>query len=292
MYIICKFTSSKVAFNTKDYVAEYDTKTMKVESEKREQLADPSNLISFSQISNVLHVLMGVRPAPVNRKTFHKRSNFIDDLANNSWVKITNKYSYVNKDDKECYYYEFTQGKKSPWNSNVKGVTNCITDNTPITKGFLTWSSLKKKYYFLEREKYDDVIKTFEKITGSSYNELKKKYTLIELITDLASKPDTKKELDKLGERIKYSGLSNLKTYESFNSAGSMSNLAILTINTSTTYKISLDGEIVFEINDDDVIDTLFSGNRMATFLDGGMVEIIDITDDFINDGYKLITKN
>lgn len=306
MFIRCKFSSGKVAFNKKDFVISFNQKNGVVTNEKRTIFADPSNLISFSQISNALHVLMGVRPAPINRETFHKRNDYIDDMAKNAWIKIDNKYSYINKDGKECYYYEFTQGKKSPWNSNSSNslVSNEACDNLPIIGGFVTWSSFRKRYYYLNRKKYDDAITTFEKLSGMSFIEIKEKYTFYAFITHLLKNPNNLEELQKLGERIDFKNITNLDCASSFTNAGCKTNLAILTINTNPTDKITLNGEVIYEINDEDVINALYVGNKMATFLDGGMIEIIEISDYItfgdeylkkdvlIENGFRLVTKN
>jgi hypothetical protein len=303
MFIRCKFISAKVAFNETDYTLEFDKKEKKVRHKKRTDFVDPSKLISFSQISNVLHVLMGARPAPINRETFHKRSEFIDDLAVKTWVRITNKYSYLSKEGKECYYKECTQGKKTAWDSNSSNsyFTNVTGDNLPPIKGFVTWSIFKKKFYFSNKEYYNDAIATFERLSGLSFKDIKTKYTLYEFINYLLSEPKNEEELNKLGKRIKYENITKLET---ISNAGNKNNLAILSINTNPTDKITLNGEIIYEINDADVIKHLRCGNKLATFLDGGKLEIVEIeeylniddeyvlVDELPDYGFKLITKN
>ena len=296
MLIRCRFSSSKVAFNEKDRVIDGDVRT---------NFVDPSNLISFSQVSNALHVLMGARPAPVNRETFHKRNEYIDDLANNAWVRVDNKYSYISKDGKECYYYEFTQGKKNYWKSRSELVTNEIGEkNDAVVKGFLTWNSLRKRYYYLNRDRYVDIISTFERLSNMSFTEIKSKYTLYGFVKYLLTNSENYKELVDLGKRVKFDKFATFKDASDFNSPGCKTNLAILTINTNPTYKISLNGEIIYEIEDEDAINTLYSGNKMATFLDGGMIEIVEIGDsitvdddylekeDLKENGFRLVTKN
>lgn len=303
MFVKCKFTSSKVPFNEGDFVAEFDKVENKVKHTKRTIFADPANLISFSQVSNALHVLMGVRPAPINRVTYHKRNDYIDSLANNSWVRVTNSYSYISKSGKMCYYKESTQGKKIPWDSNISNalITNVVGDNLPLKKGFVTWSIFKKRYYYYQRELYNDAITTFEKLSGLSFETIKSKYTFYEFITYLISDPKKEEELKKLGNRINYKNITKLDT---LSNAGSKTNLGILTVNTNPTDKITLEGEIIYEINDKDVINHLLCGSKLATFLDGGMLEIVEIEDyiniddeyitkeELIDYNFKLITKN
>lgn len=296
MLIRCRFSSSKVAFNEKDRVVGGDVRT---------NFADPSNLISFSQVSNALHVLMGARPAPVNRETLHKRNEYIDDLANNAWVRVDNKYSYINKDGKEKYYYEFTQGKKNYWKSRSELVTNEVGEkNNAVVKGFLTWSSLRKRYYYLNRGRYDDIISTFERLSNMPFTEIKSKYTLYGFVKYLLTNVENHKELTDLGQRVKFDKFAKFNDVSDFNAPGCKTNLAILTINTNPTNKISLNGEIIYEIDDEDAINTLYSGNKMATFLDGGMIEIVEIGDnitvdddylekeDLKENGFRLVTKN
>ena len=290
MFVKCKFTSSKVVVSKDDYVTEYNETKNKFFSIKRTNFVDPANLISFSQVSNALHVLMGVRPAPINRVTFHKRSDYIDSLANNSWVRITNSYSYINKKGETHYYSEVTQGKKIAWNSNSSDslITNVRGDNLPFKKGFVTWSIFKKKYYYHQKDLYNDAIATFEKLSGLSFEDIKSKYTFYEFITYLIADPKKEKELKKLGKRIKYKNITKLQT---LSNAGSKDNLAILTINTYKAEKISLEGEIIYEINDENVIKHLLSCNKMALFLDGGMLKIIEV-DDYINIDNEYVTKD
>jgi hypothetical protein len=78
--------------------------------------------ITVHQISNMLHTLIGERPAPSFRKTFYDKNELIFNLANKSYLKINSPK--VNKTRKneifESYIDEFTKVNKSASDSWTK----------------------------------------------------------------------------------------------------------------------------------------------------------------------------
>jgi hypothetical protein len=268
MFVKCKFLSAKIPLEIGENVK-----------------------ISFEHISNVLHVLLGVRPAPSKRTSPHKRSEYIDNLANNAWLRINNKFSYISQSGNECYYQEFTQGKKMPWNSNASNmfVTNEWGDNLPKIQGRLTWNSLKKRYYYVMEEQYNDIISTFEKISNMNIKEIKQKYSLYQFLYEYSKNEDNAKELEELGKRIKFTNLINFKDSAYFVNAGSPTNFAKLTINTNPTQKVTINGELIFNIKDKEIIDILkYHSTQHAKFLDGGLLKIEEIEEWLNIDGEYL----
>ena len=256
---------------------------------KRTKFADTVNLIQLSQISNVLHVLLGARPAPSNRESFHHRCDYIDNIAKNTLIKVESPTTYINKDGKEILITELTQGKKNAYNSHASNsVYSYGKDNT--YKGYLTWSSLKKKYYYFYPEVYYKILSEFESISGET--NLSSKYTLIEFLEKMKEDDDKWNRVKELVEYIKsVKGLKDcsqllLQNIHGFNTV-SQTNLAALTINTNPIYKLCLNGELIFSIEDENDFNNILNGNKMATFLDGGFLEIVDIFYD-LNEEFEL----
>ena len=290
LYIKAKFTSAKVPIElrkkTTDVVFDIDAflsgrAKSDVSYQKRTNFADFNNLIEFSQISNVLHVLLGARPAPSKRKSFHKRCDYIDNIAKKSLIKIETPTIYVDKKGKEHPIIEMTQGKKATWNSHASQSIFSNTDNN-IYKGFLTWSSLKKKYYYYFPDTYNKIISKFEEISG--IKDIPSKYTLVEFLEHMKLTQNKWEQIMELSKDIECSAL--MLTNIGSMTASSKNNLATLTINTNPVYKISLDGEIVFVFDNDNDAYNMLNGNRMATFLDGGFIQIVDVMYDFNESNY------
>lgn len=293
MYFKAKFYSAKVpielgkntsdvVFDLKQYLSGYHGYS------KRSNFANFTNLIEFSQISNVLHVLLGARPAPSKRESFHHRCEYIDSIAKNALIKIHTPMIYLDKNGKEHPILEMTQGKKSIYNSHSSQAVYCASDKN-IYQGFLTWSSLKKKFYYYFPEKYNKIINTFEEVSG--LKNISSKYTLVGFLEEMMKDENKWECIKTLSKEVKCGALL-LNNIGSF-TASNATNLATLTINTNPVYKVSLDGEIIFELNDTDA-KVLLNGNKMATFLDSGFLEIvemfyeIDIQDE-VENGFKLV---
>lgn len=282
MYIKVKFESAKLPIGRSDYVIELhpDGKDIFFDVKKREKFVDIENIIEFSQVSNLLHVLLGARPVPSKRKAFYKRNEKIDEIVNECLVKIDTPVLYKNiKNGKEFPVVEFTQGKKSHYRSNAGNMYYSISDSNKWIEGFITWSYLYKKYYFNNKEKYNDIIKSFEEISGLTFQELKEKYTLSDFILEMHK--NKKSEFEKIIKKYKLN--SFISNSSSFNDAN-LPGMAGLTINTNPNEKIRIDGEILYKITED-MYDVIMSGNKMATFMDSGMAKVIGtkIKDEDIN---------
>ena len=199
-------------------------------------------------------------------------AEYIDNIAKKSLIKINTPTTYFDKNGKEHPIIELTQGKKSVWNSHASQSIYSNSD-TNSYQGFLTWSYLKKKFYYYYPEVYNKIISKFEELSG--INNIQNKYTLIEFLEELKNDTDKWNEIIKLSKEIECAPL-RLLYIGSFNSSNK-TNLATLTFNTNPVYKLSLDGEIIFIFDNENDAYNLLNGNRMATFLDGGFIQVIDM---------------
>ncbi len=296
--VVLSFNSAKLPVEevgkSKDRINEFGL------PKDRELVIDKNNPIniSFKNISNVIHVLCGCRPAPTYRKSFLKRIPQIDDIAKTAMYKITNNISYTTKDGKVKYITEFTQGKKSPYNSHASNMFKTISKDGILVKGRLTWSGLYKRYGIYKKDVYDKFISIFENIYGKSIKEIQKEFTFIDFLIELRKDIYDKKELFSFLKDIKctpiakfVSGCNDENVVESLhNNKGK--NLNALCINTAITKKIAINGEIVFSIDEKEdfsreVLKAIIDGTRHATFFDGGLVSVKEITSyDIDKDAY------
>lgn len=257
--------------------------------------------ISYKQISNVIHVLCGCRPAPTCRQSFLKRISGIDDIAKTAFYKIDNAVTSIKKDGSEEYIAEFTEGKKSPWNSHSKSVST-ITSKNVVFKGRLTWSSLYKRYGIFKKDSYKKMLSIFERIYWDSIENVKNKYSLVDFLIELRKDNYDKSELISFLDEIKCTPIKEFIKGNDKALLGSLhtnvgQNLNALCNNTAETFKICLNGKIVFFINEDDVfqenvLKLILEGTRHATFFDGGLISVESIfsdemhDEDYVSDGY------
>lgn len=303
-YLKAKFYSAKIPLKFKggktDMVFDLNmylsARGSDISHRKRTNFADINNIIQFSQVSNVLHVLLGVRPAPSYRESFHHRYDYIDNIAKKTLIKIESPTTYLDKNGNIVPITEFSQGKKNAYDSHAAKMYHSYGKNKTYN-GFLTWSSLKKRYYYYFPEVYNKIINTFEKVSGET--DLSSKYTLIEFLEEMSEDSNKWSKIKDLVHEIeKIKGIRGcsqllLNNIQSFNSV-SKTNLSALTVNTNPICKICLNGEMIFCIENEVDLKNILNGNKMAKFLDNGFLEIVDlfyeIDEDFeLQNGFKRI---
>lgn len=254
-------------------------------------------LIGFEQVSNMLHVLCGCRPVPTYKETFRKRQNFIDEITKNTWCKINNSLYYTTKDNIKKPIYEIVQGKKFVPNANNASINTYSSLLNKIFKGdYFTWHTLKKRFCYDQNDKYVLLMNKLKDWYGK--DSYKEDYSLIDLIVYLSVNKNLKDEMLSFFEQNKFidifkniinCALNNAKyKVTGFNNAGETNenyNLAKIVINSSPLYKICINGEFVIPIENNKVYNTIMNGVRFCTFLEGGVVSIINTTD-FIDEDY------
>jgi hypothetical protein len=239
---------------------------------RRERLGELEHIepITSQQISNMLHVLFGERPKPMNRETVYPAIDYLIEKGKKSYLKID---SY--KDENGNFYSETIQLNKAVHNSW-----------NPIS--YMNWNRVKKLLdddseglftYFT-----DTIFDVFDvKIEDTSFNNVK---SMI-----LNSKDG------KLDEMFKLLNSKNKKPlYNSIYGSGNeltdinKNSRTKLTVLTGLDKIIRLSGEILVPVSDDD-IEKIKMNKGCATLLDGGHVSIKKITSaNIINvDNFTLI---
>lgn len=244
--------------------------------------------IGFEQVSNMLHVLCGVRPVSTFKVNPFKRKRLeaIDNIAKNVWVKIDNIY-YTEKDGKKKPIGDFTQGKKFVHNANRKDLSSPLGNNKFVKGSYITWGTLWKKYYFTDKDKYDRIINQLKAWYGG--DGMEDKYSLCSLMLYLANVKDLKNEMAVFFEKEKMTPFVQLIEggikLNSINAIGDGNNnnynLARLPVNTTPCSKLYLNGTMIIPIENDIVFYLIVNGVRNCTFLEGGKVSIKYTTDFF-----------
>lgn len=254
--------------------------------------------IGFEQVSNMLHVLLGVRPVPSKRATIHKRLDIIDNIVKESWIRIDNQYYTINKNQDKKLITEFIQGKKIPKNSNAKGVS-FLTKNGDKIDGYITWGKLFQSFYYHDNEKYNRILTLFKELYGN--DNFQKDYSLIDFLLFLSEDENKRHILSNFFKENNLTPLAYIVSHE-FDKAGSFNNadkkqkgynLGKLQNNKSVKTIVTFDGEIVFKMNKE-LTDIIINGTRNATLLDGGHAKYIEKYDimelseeDLDNEGFK-----
>lgn len=256
--------------------------------------------ISYENISNVIHVLCGCRPAPTYRYSVHKRISQIDDIAKTAYYCIDNNICYYTKNNEKKYIKEITEGKKIPYDSHASNMFKTISSTGVTVKGFFTWSGLYKRYGIFKSEAYNELIFCFEKLYGENIQNIKKKFTFIDFLMELRNDKYNKEELYSLLQdtnpgkiqctpiKAFLEGKDNSDTGGLHSNRG-RGNLNALCINTNPTYKVSLDGKIVFFIDENNdfqkkVLDSIMNGTRHSTFFDGGLISVESVSPEEIDE--------
>jgi hypothetical protein len=230
---------------TKDIMFDIDGRRKRVDEE---EFVEP---ITVYQISNVLHVLFGERPKPINRVTVYDSVPYLFDKAMSSYLRID---SY--KNNRGEYYVEMMQMKKSVGNSYKKD-------------SLLNWNRIHR---LLGDELYEIFVKTIVDvfnvvIEDITFNEVKEKIlkTSDKRLDDLFELliKNQKKALYRFVYATKDTELADINK----------NHRTQLTVLTAPDKIIRLDGQILVPVTDDD-IDKIRQNKGCATILDGGLVFI------------------
>jgi len=250
-YLILEFRNAglfRKHRNTRDKMFDlFDKKDRKDEPE----FVEP---ITVYQISNMLHVLFGERPKPINRETCYDSLSYIFDKALNSYIKID---SY--KDKKDKFASEKIQLKKSVWNSWAK-------------QSYMNWSRVKK--LLEEQELIDKLINTLSDVFNCSIEEI----PFDKVVEMLLNKDDERIKdlfvfLNKKGKKPLYDSIYG---NESEKLSINANNRTQITVVSGLDSIIRLKGQILVPVSDDD-IEKIRQNKGCATILDGGLVYIKSI---------------
>lgn len=220
--------------------------------------------ITVHQISNMIHALFNERPVSSLRKSLYPRNEYYFEKAQNSYLKITTPK--INKGD---FFYEIIQSKKAVWNSW----------NTAIT---LNWKMIEA--YINNKEKFDNLCN----LLSASCKIDVRKIPFIDLINMVQSleKEDRLSLYKQIGgQRIdgiiyafgRYT--DNKFTDSDVTKITNTPNRVARTVNRGIEKFISLSGEIIIPVSDDDIEKLSQVSKGTATLLDGGFVWIDSIKD-------------
>lgn len=247
--------------------------------------------IGLDQVSNMLHVMFGLPPKAVNRYTVFKRNKDIYELAKGAYIKYDN---YSEDDVKFMNGLEFFQSAKPNYNAHSK-VTTYIDGKD--MDGFYTWNYFERRFKGKE-ELLDKIMNFFNEAlkeeTGGGdvreyyyfpefverfHNHLDDEYVQEFFEEELymdgefygRNKPLNKAFIDILNNEYKkddYKGGSRNTEY---------SGPTPLLYTKGTGNKLTLNGEIIVPIENDDYVDFLEKYGTLPTLLDGGVVTVLGI---------------
>lgn len=291
-WVKIKVRSACLTFGAKDYFFDEENNPVNRKDAGFELDINDEYLMDhpfkLSHVSNMLHVLLGYRPVPSNRFTIRKRLDDVDKIALDGFVHFDNSFTYTNKKGKKMFLTEQIQGKKSVKDSNRKSQTMLLNDGT-IINGNITWHSFERKMLFSKfdnPDKYDAIVNALCKYGQcESYEDLKKKYSLAELLREISKfeyKEDAIEFFQKNGltpfadiidEKKEVASFCCGKKCSKYNNMNSLLNV------NSIIQKTSIDCTFMFLV-DDDMLIKLKTGTKAAKFLEGGMAKVEGIMSD------------
>ena len=247
-------------------------------------LNDMENMIHINHIINALHVMVGSRPVSFKYGDRNKLSDRISNIVENGVIQYENifrcKKTFKNSDTKTIFYNEFTQGKKPVKNSNRKVAIKA--SNGEVFNGYFTWSLLEKKSLHKEqwKECLDTIIEYGKYLGYSNLKEIKKEYTLLDLMVKLKTEnPEWIEKFALIKDITEVNNfLENKKTQGSFNHISC--DMAGLGNINAPTPKITLNAKIVLFMEDEDA-EIFLNTKRYATILDNGFISIVNENDEY-----------
>lgn len=248
---------------------------------------DTDYIIGINQISNLMHILVGLPACPTKRKTiFNRNEDIFNLIKNNTYIKYD---SLCEIDDLgNISGKEVSTSRKAVENSNSKIYMNInINNNIKKINGYYTWDYIKRGlglenfniiYTFLCQYFNDKKLsshKTFVEII----EEISKNYNDIKLINFL----NNNKNLFKGNSAI--CGLIFGTKFTGYNT--DYSKRTPLTVVKGINDKVSFDGTIVIKIDEKtqigaNIIEALKINTGTAKLLEGGFVNIKSLSK-FIN---------
>lgn len=248
--------------NTKDISFEFG------EREKRNEVLEFKEPITSQHIANLLHVLFGKRPKPMNRYSIQELDNYLVDKANNSFLQIT-----TYKNDKDKFFAESTKTNKS-----IHNATNPVS--------YMNWKRVEN---LLGMDFYSE----FVWLLFDVFNLTPKDVSFNKMRDMIKNTKDER--LDEIFTKFNSSGKKPL--WDSiFGEGNTIVNINAnartkLTVTSGLDKVIKLDGSILVPVNDDDLV-IIRENKGCATILDGGLVTIKSVKPaNFVNtEAYTLVS--
>lgn len=263
-YIILEFRNAglfRKHRNTKDKMFDMG---VRVERKDALEFIEP---ITSQQISNMLHVLFGKRPKPMNRETMYSADEYLIDKAKKSYLNIT-----TYKDDNGNFYAETIKLNKAvhnAWNpvsyANWNRVEKLLGEEL-----FNNFMSVIKEVFNLNREET-----TFNNVRELILNTKDKRLDNIFI------------KLNKKGKKPLYDSIFGVKNEPANINKNPRTKLTVIS---GLDKVIKLDGQILVPVDDNDV-EIIKKNKGCATILDGGVVFIKSVKSANLinNNGFTLV---
>ena len=262
--------------------------------------------IGVKQISNMLHVMLGLAPIPSKRNS--ALTNFKEEFQNKEIYDLAKNHSFIN------YYTSYIYDDSKDRSENMKELKKYSSaiqmakpsqdTNMPCTTYF-DGKEINGNYnwdYFIRRfrtkediEFLNKIFFLFNKVTGKK--DVTKEFNhFTDFAKEFRKHSDDKTVIDfletyksiitKKGSVIGGPFLSLIfkkkfingifQDNDIINSNTSYYNLAPLFNNKGVDYsKVNFSGEIIVEIENDEIINRLHEYGSIPTILDGGLIEVI-----------------
>lgn len=234
--------------------------------------------IPYTLLSNVLHVLCGEMPVPTKQWSFFKRQQVFDDIAKQSIVR----YSLKPVDsDGNVQFREFWALAKCAFNSKSKITTTFHTCKGDITyQGHYTNSYLRQT--FTSKENYNTFCNFLSELVGKDFHCFNLSDYIMEVSKQWGNEDFEKKydefltQNEAIVKDLKvWTSVFRGKTDDRRNTE--YSSRTPLWICNAVGTIISLSGEIMCPIENEDIIERISRNGGTARLLEGGIVYVIDV---------------
>lgn len=252
---------------------------------------DLTNPIPYTLLSNVLHCLCGEIPVPTKRKSIFTRNEKLDEIAKNSWFHFENELifdKFGNPAVKEIF-----QTQKVNPNSplGVKSSFKLFNGEIKEVNGFYSWAYFDKM--FLNNKvlykNYIDIIQKYIGVNPHSLNmnqivfELSKFWnnkTFINDVIDFQKNNKTQCGWNEVFFDFNIKIVNNQVVIDRTPSAIGNSNWKSKTPSVcikGISYITPMNGDIICQINDENIINKIKNGEGFARFLEGGYIYVDSI---------------
>lgn len=286
-YLYLEFKSASLMIDKKsknkstDYRRNGDSIVKKTSYE-----VDLETPLKVRHISNMLHCMFGLPPVSSVRDTIFTINDVIYDLAlNHSYVKYDNNFFYTTAKGEKRFLKEIFWTQKAKYDSHQK--TYSLIDGKKVGGNF-TWENFHSNFYN-DRQLFAIVIKFFNELLGCE--NVIKKFSFPEFLTEVKKYVNDDRMIGFKGEYG--TRLNNRKVigrngwYEAVFEGKIITTKAAHNSNYSSpnprlnihgiANKVTYNGRIIVEIENESLIEDLRKYGRLPTIMDGGVINILGL---------------
>lgn len=323
-YLVIDFKDAALVIANNDFRPngghKYYQNGLRTEKAKKYEQPDLDKPIGVSQLSNVLHIMCGLPPVPLKRKTNFTRNSELWRMAENSYIHYDNTaplyFTVITKKGKKVYETVYHTGelfseKRCHYNGN-RNDTTYIDGN--IYNGKYNWELFHRRFQGVAEREWKKLIGFFNEILLS--DNVVTDYTFLEFVTEFHKHLDDERvkrfrtlENDNIFNRsIKVSSMHN----DSYNLGGNhlkiifgegvmtqdtnvKSRCPLFTPNGVSYLKQRYKGRIIIPIYDDKIKETMKEVGIIPNILEGGLISIVgfkkSINQDYLEKNYVKMTE-